>query len=100
MELMSWTRVFRWASRMTETARATLVSRYRPSGIMPMRAATTEGMATEKLLPWPKYSLQNRATPMGMRAKPMTRMSLSRDFIISERLAPVSALAFWARRAA
>ena len=40
MLFMSWTRT-RWRlSFWADTARATLVSRYSPSGIMPMRAAT------------------------------------------------------------
>ena len=39
---ISWTRVLWRARRITLTASATLVSRYRPSGIMPRSAATVE----------------------------------------------------------
>ena len=42
MALISWIRVLFWASRTTLTARATLVSRKSPSGIMPIRAATVD----------------------------------------------------------
>jgi hypothetical protein len=100
IEFMSWTRVFFWASRTTDTARATLVSRYSPSGIMPMREATTAGTASKKVVSRTKISLQNRAMPMGIRAYPMTRMSLSSDCIIWDLPTPWSALAFAASRAA
>ena len=51
------TRVFPWAKRMTDTASATLVSRYSPSGIIPTRAATTHGVASVKVLPCTIISL-------------------------------------------
>ena len=40
MLFISCTRTLALLSFWAETAKATLVSRYRPSGIMPMRAAT------------------------------------------------------------
>ena len=51
MQFMSWTRTFCWASFMAETAMATLVSRYSPSGIMPMRAATVDWVEVRKSMP-------------------------------------------------
>ena len=44
MEFMSWTRTFRPAKMREDTAMATLVSRYSPSGIMPTKAATMDSM--------------------------------------------------------
>lgn len=44
MQFMSWTSTFCCASFMADTAMATLVSRYSPSGIMPMSAATVDSV--------------------------------------------------------
>ena len=48
MQFMSCTSTFCWASFIADTAMATLVSRYSPSGIMPMRAATVASTVVVK----------------------------------------------------
>ena len=65
-----------------------------------MRAATVEVMAWERVASRKKYCLAKRAMPMGTRAIPMTRMSLSREFIISDWPGPASFLASSVRREA
>lgn len=70
MQFMSWTRTFCWASFMAETAMATLVSRYSPSGIMPMSAATVDVMPLATSRCSHKTSLTASTTPKGMTMMP------------------------------
>ncbi len=100
MQFMSWASTLPRARRSMLTARATLVSRYSPSGIMPMRAATMEITASWAVRSRKTNSLTNRATPMGTSRMPMTRMSLSREDIISLLPTVTSFLASVVRRAA
>ena len=51
MQFMSWTKTCCFASFMADTAMATLVSRYSPSGIIPMRAATVAWVEVRKSIP-------------------------------------------------
>ena len=69
MQFISRVSTLRRARRIMLTAKATLVSRYSPSGIMPMSAATV-AIST---------------APMGTNAIPMNFISLSRLRIISPR---------------
>ena len=57
---------------MTLTASTTLVSSTSPSGIMPMRAATVETMASEKFASVKNKDLPNNSSPTGIMPMPMT----------------------------
>ena len=100
MQFMSWVRTRFRARRRTLTASATLVSRYRPSGIMPMRAATVALTDACRPISRTRYCLKNSATPRGTIRMPMTRITLSRAAIISEAPAFTSFLASKVSRAA
>ena len=67
MPYSSCTRVFCWPRRTTPTASAMLVKSIRPSGIMPIMAATEEGTAWFKASFKIQYCLINRVMPMGSR---------------------------------
>ena len=54
MLFMSWSRTFRPARRTVLRARAAVVSRYRPSGIMPMMAAIMDTMLVRMVSPFMK----------------------------------------------
>ena len=69
---------------MTLRTRATLVRRYRPSGIMPMSAETVETMLSDTVRSALVFWVMNSAIPMGTSAMPMNLMSLSRESIISD----------------
>ena len=49
MLFMSWSRTLRPARRMVLRARAAVVSRYKPSGIMPMTAAIMDTMLVRRV---------------------------------------------------
>ena len=97
-QFMSRTRTFRRDRRMTLRTRATLVRRYSPSGIMPMRAETVETMLSETDRSALIFCEMNRAIPIGMRAMPMNLMSLSSESIISDLEASTLLFACAARR--
>ena len=100
MQFMSWASTLRRASRIMLTARAMLVSRYKPSGIMPTRDATVASTESRKGISRVENWLRNISTPRGTRARPMKRMSLSRERIISPLGTACPARASWARRLA
>ena len=93
IHFMSCTSTFREASRMTLTTNATLASRYSPSGIMPITAATMETMLLWKEAPANTYCCTNRRMPMGTIRMPITPTSLSSTRSISERCFRSMALA-------
>ena len=67
---------------------------------MPIRAATVAVTAWRRPSSSTKYCFQKRMAPMGMRAKPMKRISLVREAIISDWPAFTSFLASSVSRAA
>ena len=84
IQVMSWVKTRFRARRRTLTASATLVSRYSPSGIIPMRAATVAFTEACRPISSTRNCLINSAIPRGTMTMPMTRITLSRDAIISE----------------
>ena len=69
---------------MTLTASTTLVSRTRPSGIMPTKAATVLTIALGNGWLEIQICFANRASPMGMRAMPIHLIILLIESMISE----------------
>jgi hypothetical protein len=65
---MSWTSALRWASRITDTAIAMLVSRTRPSGTMVMTPGTVPAMASRMFPSFALYCETNSRMPTGTRA--------------------------------
>ena len=80
---ISCTTTFFFPSRITLTTRATLASRYKPSGIIPTRAAITATTLSFKDIPIKKYSCTNIIIPIGIMSIPIISTSLLSDFIIS-----------------
>ena len=100
MHFMLWTSTFCRERRITLTASATLVKRYRPSGIIPTMAATMETILSQKPAPAWTYCCQNRRPPIGMMATPIIATSLSNTRSISDCSFLSMAVAWALRRAA
>ncbi len=100
MQPISWTRVFFWASRTTPATSAMLVSRYRPSGIMPMREATVAMTPSATSRPSQTISLTAIRAPRGMTATPIIFTSLVRERIISLSFGGLDIFASMVRRLA
>ena len=86
------TSTFCVARRMTLTANATLASRYSPSGIIPMTAATVEVTLSRIDAPLIKCCWLNSTMPIGRMINPTIFTRRSSDRIISE--SSVSFIAF------
>ena len=69
--------------RRTVTASATFASRYSPSGIMPISAATVLTIPSVTLLPSQPISLMHKMMPKGMMIKPIHLTRLVSERIIS-----------------
>ena len=80
----SRTRVFRAESFTTLTAKHTLTSSTRPSGIMPTMAAVVLTTEFCRVSPSTKNCFQNSKAPMGRMPKPTTLTMRSMESIISE----------------
>ena len=85
MQFMSRVSTLRRASRIMLTASATLVSRYSPSGIIPMSAATVASTVSFMDSSSTQCCFQISTAPIGISATPMNFISLSRLRIISPR---------------
>ena len=85
MQFISRVSTLRRARRIMLTAKATLVSRYSPSGIMPMSAATVASTVSFIGSSSTQCCFQISTAPMGTNAIPMNFISLSRLRIISPR---------------
>ena len=85
MQFMSRVSTLRRASRIMLTASATLVSRYSPSGIIPMSAATVASTVSFMDSSSTQCCFQINTAPIGISATPMNFISLSRLRIISPR---------------
>ena len=81
---MSCTRTFFDASRITLTTRATLASKYKPSGIIPITAATIDVILLLKDAPEKKNCCPKSNSPIGIINIPTTPTNLSRTLIISD----------------
>ena len=69
---------------MALTANATLASKYNPSGIIPITAATIDVTLERNPSPWKKKACTNKRIPIGIIAIPATSTNLSRAYIISD----------------
>ena len=92
MHFILCTSTFCIARRMTLTANATLASRYSPSGIIPMTAATVEVTLSRIDAPLIKCCWLNSTIPIGRIINPTIFTRRSSDRIISE--SSVSFIAF------
>ena len=84
IHFISCTRTFFPARRITLITRATLASRYNPSGIIPITAATMEVTLFLSVSSERKNCWLNKRIPMGMMMIPTAFTSLSRERIISD----------------
>ena len=83
MQFISCVSTRRPARRIIPTASATLVSRYNPSGIIPISAATVLSTLLRILNASTQCCLYKSAAPTGISTMPMARISLSSERIIS-----------------
>ena len=81
---ISCSSTFFWASLIELTASATLASRYNPSGIIPITAATIDTMLSRNVSWLKKNPWTNSRVPIGIKAIPTNLTSLSRERIISD----------------
>ena len=98
MQPSSCTRVLRWARRTTPATSARLVSRYSPSGIMPMIEPTVLVTAIGTARPSHTYSLTNITTPSGMTRMPIHLTRFCSERIISDCCGFLARLASCVRR--
>ena len=83
MQYKSWTSTFFFDSLITLTAKTVLVSNTKPSGIIPIRAATVLTTAFSKVLSGRNICLANKSIPKGTITKEIVLTILFKLLIIS-----------------